>query len=269
VHAALLIGLAAAQADAGAPTSNRAVLEPLSGVQLSYERLGPDGSANPPGNFEGSLATPAGTLRTTMHAVPLGEQQFQRGDTSFEWTRVFGGQLQVRDLQAGGTAAAWRGRLDASLTAEAESEWTPLRSAKALRLNQNFGDGGVAKTLLSNSRTAAGQRSRGDFEIIQETGISRWNAGIDAAEKGYVSAGGGSESGIGVRLGAQWVFLPHSRMEARYTRQLSREAEEPACSVILGTRFDLPRGLSLATSVESAANDRKASLTLAVPLEIR
>ena len=107
VHAALLIGFAAAHAHAQTPVSNRALLEPLAGVQVSYERPGPDGSASPPGQFEGSLATPAGTLRTTVHAVPLAKQQFQRGDTSFEWaTRVLGGQLQVRDLNAGGTAVA-------------------------------------------------------------------------------------------------------------------------------------------------------------------
>lgn len=270
VHAALLIGFAAAHAHAQTPVSNRAVLEPLAGVQVSYERLGPDGSASPPGQFDGFLSTPAGTLRTTIHAVPLAKQQFQRGDTSFEWaTRVLGGQLQLRDLQAGGTAAAWRGRLDASHTAETEYEWTPVRSGQALRLNQNFGEGRVATVRLSSSRAAAGQGSRGEFEFVQDTGRSRWNAGIDAAEQGYVATAGGPESGVAGLLGAQWLLLPHTRLEARYKRKLRSDTEKPPSSVLLATRFDLPHRLSLVTSVETDANDYKASLTLAVPLEIR
>ena len=270
VHAALLIGFAAAHAHAQTPLSNRAVLEPLAGVQVSYERPGPDGSASPPGQFEGSLATPAGTLRTTVHAVPLAIQQFQRGDMSFEWAdRVLGGQLQVRDLKAGGTAAAWRGRLDASRTAETECEWTPLRSGQALRLDQNFGDGRAATARLSSSRTVAGQGSRGEFEIVQDTGRWRWNAGIDAAEQGYVAVSGGPESGVGGLVGAQWRILPHTRLEARYKWKLRNDAEKSPSSVMLATRFDLPRRLSLVTSVETDASDHKASLTLAVPLEIR
>jgi hypothetical protein len=270
VHAALLIGFAAAHAHAQTPVSNRAVLEPLAGVQVSYERPGPAGSASPPGQFEGSLATPAGTLRTTVHAVPLAIQQFQRGDMSFEWaTRVLGGQLQVRDLKAGGTAAAWRGRLDASRTAETECEWTPLRSGQALRLDQNFGDGRAATARLSSSRTVAGQGSRGEFEIVQDTGRWRLNAGIDAAEQGYVAVAGGPESGVGGLMGAQWLLLPHTRFEARYKWKLRSDAEKPPSSVLLATRFDLPRRLSLVTSMETDASDHKASLTLAVPLEIR
>jgi hypothetical protein len=267
VHAALLIGFAAAHAHA----QNRAVLEPLAGVQVSYERQGPEGSASPPGQFDGSLTTPAGTLRTTVHAVPLAKQQFQRGDISFEWpTRVLGGQLLVRDLRTGGTAAAWRGRLDAGLTAETACEWTPDRSGQALRLDQNFGDGRAATARLSSSSTVAGQGSRGEFEIVQDTGRWRWNAGIDAAEQGYVAAAGGPESGVGGLMGAQWRLLPHTRLEARYKWKLGGDAEKPRSWVLLATRFDLPRRLSLVTSVETTeASDHKASLTLAVPLEIR
>jgi len=269
--AALLIGFAAAHADAQTPVVDRAVMEPLSGFQVGYERLGRDDSPSPPGRFDGSLATPVGTLRTTVRAVPVGAQPFQRGDTSFEWaTRVFGGQLQFLDLQAGGTAAAWRARLDADLTAETQCEWTPLRSGQALRLKQNLGEGHVAQALLSSSRTATGQGSRWAFDIVQETGSSRWNAGMDAAEDSYVSASGGPEPRVGASVGMQWLLFPHSWMEARYTLQLRDHGEEPASSVMLGTRFDLPRRLSLVTGLETDANDRyKASLMLAVPLEIR
>lgn len=269
LHAALFIGLAAANAHAQS-VPNRAVMEPLPGAHVSYERFGPEGSASPPGQFEGSVATPAGTFRTTVHAVPLAEQQFQRGDTSFELaTPVFGGQVQLRELQAGGTVAAWRGRLGASRTAETESEWTPARSAQALKLNQDFGEGRVARALLSSSKTSAGQGSRGEFEFIQDMGRSRWNAGIDAAEQGYVGAGGGPEAGVGVRLGAQWLLLPHTRLEAGYKSRLRSDADRPASSVLLATRYELPRRLSLVTSVETDANIHKASLTLAMPLEVR
>jgi len=59
-------------------------------------------------------------------------------------------------------------------------------------------------------------------------------------------------------------------MEARYTRQVRWDAQEPVSSVMLGTRFDLPRRLSLVTGLETDAGDRhKASLTLSVPLEPR
>jgi hypothetical protein len=272
VHAALLIGFAAAHAHAQTqtPVSNRAVLEPLAGVQVRYESPGPDGSASSPGQFESSLATPAGTLRTTVHAVPLAKQQFQRGDMSFEWAdRVLDGKLQVRDLKTGGAAAAWRGRLDASRTAETECEWSPVRSGQSLRLDQNLGDGRAATARLSSSSTVAGQGSRGEFEIVQDSGRWRLNAGIDAAEQGYVAAAGGPESGVGGLMGAQWLLLPHTRLEARYKWKLRSDAEKPPSSVLLATRFDLPHRLSLVTSVETAASDHKASLTLAVPLEIR
>jgi len=244
-------------------------MEPLSGVQVSYERLGPHDSDSPPGQFEGSVATPAGTLRTTVHAVPLGREPFQRGDISFDWaTRVLGGQLQLRDLGTGGTAAAWHGRIDADLTADTRFEWTPVRSGQVLRLNQNFGDGWAATALLSASSSASGQGSRGEFEVVQDAGRSRWNAGIDAAGPGYVAAGGGPEHGVGGVMGAQWLVMPNTRLEARYKWKLRSDAAPPA-SVMLGTRFDLPRRLSLVTSVETDANQHKASLTLAVPLQIR
>jgi hypothetical protein len=271
VHAVLLIGFAAAHAHAQSAGPNRAVLEPLAGVQVGYERQGPEGSPSAPGQFDGSLATPAGTLRTTVHAVPLAKQQFQRGDISFEWpTRVLGGQLLVRELQAGGTAAAWRGRLDASRTAETECEWTPNRSAQALRLNQDLGGGSAATARLSSSSTVAGQGSRGEFEIVEVAGRWRWNAGIGASEQGYVAAAGGPEPGVGGLVGAQWLLLPYTRLEARYKWKLGSDAEKPRSSVLLATRFDLPRRLSLVTSVETTeASDHKASLTLAMPLEIR
>ena len=271
VPAALWIGLAAAHADAQTAPSNRAVMDPLSGVQLSYERLGSESTASTPGRFDGSLATPVGTLRTTVHAAPVGERNFQRGDITFDWPApVLGGQVQVRDLQAGGTAAAWRARLDTGLAAETQCEWTPVRSNQALQLKQNFEDGYMARALLSRSRTAAAQGSRWDVEIGQEMGRSSWNAGIDAADSSYVSAGGGPEPRVGVRLGTQWLLLPHSRIELRYTLQVRGDAEERASTLMLGTRFDLPLRVSLVTGVETDTNDRhKATLTLAVPLEIR
>jgi hypothetical protein len=266
--AALFVGLAAAHA--GAQTE-RATIEPVSGVQVSYERLGPDASASPPGRFDGSVATPAGTLRTTVRAVPLGEQPFRRAETAFELpTPVFGGQLQLRELEAGATAAAWRARLDPGLTAETLYDWTPVRSGQVLHLQQHFGEGHVAQAQLSSSRTASAQGSRWGFELSQVSALSRWTAGIDAAERSYVSGSGGPEARVGVRLGTQWLLLPHTRMEARYTRQVRWAAEEPVSSIMLGTRFDLPGRLSLVTGLETDADDRhKASLTLTMPLEVR
>lgn len=268
VPAAALIALAAAPA--GAQTS-RAVLQPLAGVHVAYERLGPAGNASPPGRFEGSLATPFGTLRTTVHAVPSGDQRFQRGDTSFEWaTEVLEGLAQLRDLQAGGTVAAWGGRLDAGLTARTECDWTRIRTGQSLQLKQDFGSGNAAQALLASSRTAAGQGTRWDLELTQESGPARWNAGFEAADPAYVSATGGQEARAGVRVGTQWRLLPFTRLEARYSVQLRGDAERPASWVTLGTRFDLPRRLSLVTSVETDAREfHKASLTLAAPLEFR
>lgn len=270
VAAAVLAGLAA-DAAGQAPGSERAVMEPLSGVQVSFERLGPDVCASPPGRFDGSVVTPAGTLRTTVRAVPTGEQPFQRGDTTFDLpTPVFGGQLQVRELAAGGTAAAWHARLDAGLTADTLGEWTPIRSGQVLRLRQHFREGPVAQALLSSSRTPTAQGSRWDFELTQVIGHSRWSAGIDAAERSYVSASGASEPRVGVRLGTEWLLFPHARMEARYTRQVRWDVEGPVSSIMLGTRFDLPWRLSLVTGLETDADDgHRASLTLTVPLEPR
>jgi hypothetical protein len=264
--AALFVALTAAHAVAQT-TSERAVIEPVSGVEVSYERFGPDASASPPGRFDGSVVTPAGTLRTTVRAVPVGAQHFQRGDTTFELPNpVLGGQLQLRELEAGGTAAAWRAPLSTGLTAETQTEWTSERSGQALKLQQQFGDSNVAQALLSSSRTTAAQGSRWDFEVTHP----RWSAGIAAAERSYVSASGGREARVGVRLGTQWLLFPHTRMEARYTRQVRWDAEEPVSSVMLGTRFDLPWRLSLVTGLEADADDRrKASLMLTVPLQPR
>jgi len=265
-----IVGLVAAHAHAQSQAPSRAVLDPLPGVQVSYERLGPEGSASPPGRLEGSLATPVGTLRTTVHAAPLAEQQLQLGDTSFDVeSRVFGGQLQVRGLHAGGTVATWRGRLGADSTAETDYEWTPVRSGQALRWNHNFGAGVAAAARLSISKTAAGQGSRGEFEVMQDIGRARWNAGIDAPEQSYVGPGGAGEAGVGVLVGAQWLILPHTRFETLYKSKLRSDSEKGASSVLLSTRFDLPRRLSLVTSVETDANAHKASLAVVVPLEVR
>jgi hypothetical protein len=268
VSTALLVGLAAAHAGAQTISPGRAVMEPVAGVQVSYEHLGSEASASQPGRFEGAVATPAGTLRTTVRAVPAGEQHFQRGDTSFELPApVFGGQLQVRELEAGGTAASWRARLDGGLTAETHCEWTAVRSGQALQLQQQFGDGQVARAVLSNSATPTAQGARWDIEFTQAGSLARWSAGIDAAERSYVSASGGLEPRVGVRLGTQWLLFPHARLEARYTHQVRWDAEDAVSSVVVGTRFELPWRLSLLTGLETdTADHHKASVTLTVPL---
>lgn len=267
--AVLFAGLAAAHV--GAQTTERAVIEPAPGVQVSYQRFGPEGSASPPGRFDGSIVTPAGTLRTTLRAVPVGERHFQRGDVTFELpASIFGGQLQLRGLEAGGTAAVWRAQLDAGLAAETQCEWTSVRSGQVLKLQQHFGEGNAAQVLLSNSQTPTAQGARWDVEFGQITGLARWSAGIDAAERSYVSASGGGEPRVGVRLGTQWLLYPHTRLEARYTRQARWDVEEPVSTVMLGTRFDLPWRLSLATGLETDTQARhKASLSFSVPLEPR
>lgn len=258
-------------AHAGAQTSERAAIEPVPGIEVSYERFGSDVSASPPGRFDGSLATPAGTLRMMLHAVPVGVRHFQRGDATFELpSPVFGGHVQLRELEAGGAAAAWRAPLDAGFAAETETEWTHVRSAQALKLQQQFGEGNAAQALLSSSRTPAVHGARWDLEFTQASGLARWSAGMDAADRNYVSASGGREARIGVRLGTQWQLLPHTRMEARYTRQVRWDAEDPVSSVMLGTRFDLPWRLSLVTGLETDVDERhKASLRLTVPLQPR
>lgn len=64
--------------------SGRAVVEPLSGVHVVYERFGREADAGASGRFEASLVTPAGTLRSSVRAVAAGDRHFQRGDTA--WT---------------------------------------------------------------------------------------------------------------------------------------------------------------------------------------
>ncbi|NML47141.1 hypothetical protein HHL11_25570 [Ramlibacter sp. G-1-2-2] len=270
IPAALLLGLLVAPA--GAETANRATMEPLSGVEVSYERLGAEDSASPPGRFDGSLSTPAGTLRTTVHAAPGGEEQFQRGDTSFELANpVLGGKLQLREREAGGTAAAWRARIAAGLSAESQYEWAPARSGQELKLQQQFGQGHVAaQALRSSSDNAAAEGSRWDLEFTQDIGSARWSAGVDAAERSYVSAAGAQEARAGARLGTQWRLLPSTRVEARYTRQVRWDTEAAVSTAMLGTRFDLPWRSTLSTGLEWDTQDKhKASVTLTVPLDVR
>jgi hypothetical protein len=269
--AVLLIALAAVHAVAHAGPSSRAEMQPAPGVQLSYERLGPEDSATAPGRIDSSVATPAGTLRTTVRALPNEERSFQRGDTSFELpNRVLGGQLQLRGPEAGGTAAAWRAPLWTGLTANTQAERTPMRSGQALQLRQELEGGHTAQALLSNSKTATAQGSRWDLEVAEVTGLSRWTAGFEAAESSYVSTSGAREARNGLRLGTQWPLSAQSRMEMRYTRQKHWYSQDPVSSVMVGTRFDLPLRASLATAVETDADSHhKASLTLTVPLEAR
>jgi hypothetical protein len=175
----------------------------------------------------------------------------------------------VRGLATGGAAAAWRARLDGGLSAQTESEWNPTRSGQALQLHQQFGDSQLG-ALVASSRTAIGQGARWDLGLSQGIGLSTLSAGIDGAERSYVSSSGGLEPRAGVRLGAQWPLFPHARLEARYTRHVRWDAEEPVSSVMLGTRFNLPSRLSLVTGVETDAGERhKASVTLTVPLSPR
>ena len=270
VSPALFVGISAAQA--GAQPADRASMEPLPGVEVTYERFGSEGDAGPPGRFDGAFATPAGTLRTTVHAVPAGEQHFQRGDTTFDLaTPVFGGQLQLREMDAGGTAAAWRARLDAGLSAESHSEWTPVRTGQALKLQRQVGEGLVAvQGLLSSSKAAAVQGMRWDIAFTQDIGPARWSAEVDAAERSYVSAAGGQEPRVGLRLGTEWQLFPSTRIEARYTRQVRWDAEAAVSSILLGTRVDLPWRSTLSTGLELDTEDgHRASLRLTVPLEVR
>ena len=264
--ATLFAALALAQAGAHA---QRAAIEPLKGVQVSYERQGE--AASPPGRFDGAITTPLGTVRTSVRTAPGNDRPFQRGDTSFELpTPFFNGQLQLRELESGGRAAAWRARLPDGLAMETHSEWTPVRSAQALHLQQRFGDGHLLRAQLSTSQTATAQGSRWDLELSQATRLVDWSAGIDGAEREYVSAWNWFEPRFGVRLAAQWLLFPHARMEARYSRHVRWDNEQASTWMKLGTRFDLPWRLSFVTAVETDVEQRpKASLTLSVPLHPR
>ncbi|WP_427912822.1 hypothetical protein ACPWT1_19690 [Ramlibacter sp. MMS24-I3-19] len=269
MSAAMSLVLVATHARAQTVPS-RAEMAPVPGVRIGYERLGAADDPTPPSRFDGSVATPAGTLRTTVRAEPHDERRFQRGDTTFELpSKVFGGQVQLRELEAGGTAAAWSAQLGA-LTARTEDERTPVRKSQQLELRQALGDGSSAQALVSNARTDLTQGSRWDLELTRSTSITRWTAAVDAAERGYVSSSGGLEPRAGMRLGTEWRVLPRARLEARYTHQLRWDVEQPWSSVMVGTRFDLARRASLATGVETDSDaNHKASVTLTVPLEAR
>jgi hypothetical protein len=209
-------------------------------------------------------------LRTTVRAEPNQDRQFRRGDTTFELpSPVLEGRLQLREREGGGTAAAWRAGLGSGLSAEAQGEKTPVRSGQAVQLQQAFGSQ-VARAQVSSSKAQDAQGSRWDVELTRATTQARFSAGIDAAERTYVSSSGGMEARNGLRLGTQWLVMPHTRMEARYTRQVRWDAVVPLSTVMLGTRFDLPRRMSLVTGVEVDNESRqKATATLTVPLEVR
>jgi hypothetical protein len=267
---ALVLALVTADARAQSALPSRAQMTPVPGVQIGYERLGAQDDPTPPSRFDGSVATPAGTVKTTVRAEPHDERRFQRGDTTFDLpTDVFGGKLQLRELEAGGTVAAWRTKLG-GLTAQTRDERTAVRKSQQLQLQQSLGGGSTAQALVSNSRTDAAQGSRWDVEVTRATSATRWTAGVDAAERGYVSSSGGLEPRAGVRLGTEWRLVPRARLEARYTHQLRWDVEQPWSSVMVGTRFDLSRRASLTTGVEADSDaNHKASVTLTVPLEAR
>jgi hypothetical protein len=271
IAAALFAGLASLPAGAWADPPARAVLEPAPGVQVGYERLGPQDTPSPPGRFDGALATPAGTLRTTVREEPADERRFRRGDTTFDLPASLApGRIQFRDREAGGAAAEWSAPLGAGLTAEAQGEKTPVRAGQAVQVRQEFGGRQAARAQVSGSKTAAAQGSRWDLEWTRATSQTRWTAGIDAADRSYVSPSGGLEPRAGLRLGTQYLVLPHTTVQARYTRQVRWDAQEPVSAVMFGTRFDLPRRLSLVTGVEMDTEaGHKASATLTVPLEVR
>jgi hypothetical protein len=269
--APLLAALASLPAAAWADPPARAVLEPAPGVQLGYERLGPQDTPSPAGRFDGALPTPVGTLRTTVREEPADERRFRRGDTTFDLPALLApGRIQLRDREAGGAAAEWGAPLGAGLTAEAQGERTPVRTAQAMQLRQEFGGHQAARAQVSGSKAGAAQGSRWDLEWTRVTSQLRWTAGVDAADRSYVSPSGGLEPRAGLRLGTQYLVMPHTTVQARYTRQVRWDAPEPVSAVMLGTRFDLPRRLSLVTGVEvDSEAGHKASATLTVPLEVR
>jgi hypothetical protein len=128
----------------------------------------------------------------------------------------------------------------------------------------------VAQALVSASSTPFVHGSRWDLEFTQAMRGLHWSAGIDAADRDYVSAWGGSEPRVGVRVAAQWQLFAGAWMEARYSRQVRWDTERPVSWGMIGTRFELPYRVHLVTSLETGAEQRpKASLTLSVPLERR
>lgn len=266
VVAALFVGLAAAQAGAQAPHGGRAVFEPLAGVQVGYERFGADAGAS--GRIDGAVASPVGTLRTSLHVVPGRGRQIQPADFSYELpAAVFGGHLQVRELGAGGRGASWGGQLLPGFNAEAHWERTPVRSAGALRMRQVIGDGDVVQAVLSTARTAWDAGSRCELELAQATRGVRWSAGLDAAERGYVSAWGGPEARYGVHMGAQWLLFPHAWMEAKFSHHVRWDTEQAASRAMLGSRFELPRLFTLVAALElDTDQEPRAKLSLSVPL---
>lgn len=264
--AAALTGLLAM----GAGAEPRAVMQPLPGLEIGYKHLAPQLETPAPGQFEGSVATPAGTLRTSVRVAPDGEYVMQPGDTSFDMPApgVVPGQVQLRALQDGGTAAAWRAPLGYGTAAETRTEWKPDRTGQALRLRHDLGWGNAAQAQVSKSSTAWADGSRLDLELTQRAGPLRLMLGADAADRGYISPSGGAEPRAGLRLGTQWPLAEGVRMEARYTRKSQWDADDPASALMLGTQLALPGRARLATGVEvDTQANRKAQMTLTVPLE--
>ncbi len=267
--ATLAVGLHALCAHAQT-AEHRAVMQPAPALEIGYEHLAPDVEAPGPGRIDGALATPTGTLRTTVHVPPNGEQRWQRGDTSFELPApVLPGQLQLRGLEAGGTVATWRAPLGGITSGEARAERSSSRTGHALQLQQDLGGGEANRALLEVSSTAATEGSRWDLEWTRYTGLWRWTFGVDAAERGYVSTFGGMEPRTGLRLGTQWPIAAGVRMEVRYARQ-ERWDTDSTSALMLGTQLALPRRASLTTGLEVDGEARsKAMVTLTVPLEVR
>lgn len=264
---ALLAVLAATPAAAESPL--QAVMQPLPGAEIRYEHLAPHVRTPAPGRFDGALATPAGTLRTSVRVAPEGEYILQPGDTSFELlTPGLPGQVQLNALEAGGTGAQWRAPLGRGLAAETRARWTPGRTGQSLMLRKDLGNGDGAQALVSQSSTESADGSRWDLELRRKAGPMRWILGANAAERSYVSSAGAVEPRAGLRLGTQWPVTPGVRMEMGLTHQQRWEDEGDITALKLGTRLALPLGGKLATGVElDTQARRKASVTITVPLE--
>lgn len=264
--AAALVGLLAVSAAA----EPRAVMQPAPGLEIGYQHLAPEVKMPAPGQFEGSLATPAGTLRTTVRVAPDGDYVMQPGDTSFEMPApgVVPGQVQLRALQDGGTAASWRAPLWHGTAAETRSEWKPHRSGQAFRLRHDLGGGNTARAVVSQSSTADADGSRLDLELSQRAGPLRLTLGAETADRGYVASAGGTAPRAGLRLGTQWPVADGVRMEARFTHKSLWDTDDPASALMLGTQLALPGRARLATGLEvDTQANRKAQMTLTVPLE--
>lgn len=205
--------------------------------------------------------------------TPADPAPLQRGTTDYdvELGRLRDGwDTADRTYLAEYGAAGYRAGLGGGLTAEARTEWTGAQNARGVELLQELGAGVSLHAVMARSAGTDLSGGRWGMSVVRKGQGVAWRLDYAAADRSYRLMTGATEAREGMRVGTSIALSRRATAEVSYVRKAAWDAV-PDSSMVMGTRFDLPRqakvSLDVAVGTTNGEPSRRAGVSLSLPFE--